>query len=127
MQHNAFAYRPMPLVMLIIILISSAAHIAPAHANAPNPLYLPLITTLATPAQIALDRINYYRQLAGVPAVQLHSALAVAAQNHANYDLINHGDASAWVAGPHGEVAGKPGFTGESSGARENRSRPSPW
>ncbi len=118
MQHNAFAYRIMPIVMLIIFLITSAARIAPAHANEPTLLYLPLITTPATPAQIALGRINYYRQLAGVPSVQLHSALAAAAQNHANYDLLNHGDPSAWVAGPHGEVVGKPGFTGESSGAR---------
>jgi Cysteine-rich secretory protein family len=116
MRHNTFYY-VIPLVMLISLIISIAP-IVPAHADQATALYLPVIRTPKSAAQLASERVNEYRKLAGAPAVQLHAALTVAAQNHAQYDLLNEGDPSAWSAGPHSEVAGKPGFTGESSGAR---------
>jgi hypothetical protein len=103
---------------MFTLLIITAISTVPAHADQATTLYLPVIRTPKSAAQLASERVNEYRQLAGAPAVQLHDALTVAAQNHAEYDLLNYGDPSAWSAGPHGEVAGKPGFTGESSGAR---------
>lgn len=45
-------------------------------------------------------------------------ALVTAAQRHADYDLLNTPDASAWALWPHGEVAGKPGFSGTWPGDR---------
>ena len=102
----------------ILALVAIAAISASARAISSTTIYLPLIATPPTAAQLARDRINAYRQLAGAPPLQLHPALALAAHNHARYDLLNYGDPSAWRLGPHGEVAGKPGFTGESSGAR---------
>ena len=103
---------------MFTLLIITAISTVPAHADQATTLYLPVIRTPKSAAQLASERVNEYRKLAGAPAVQLHAALTVAAQNHAQYDLLNYGDPSAWSAGPHGEVAGKPGFTGESSGAR---------
>jgi uncharacterized protein YkwD len=113
-----FARRSLLVLFMMLALLISALWLAPAQAEQIDLHYLPLVTTPKTPAQRAADRINFYRQLAGVPLLQLHSALLVAAQSHAAYDLLNHSDPSAWTAGPHGEVAGKPGFSGESSGAR---------
>lgn len=96
----------------------------PIKATDANRIYLPMATDRATSAsqfpvvQAALDRINHYRSLAGVRSVQAHPALSAAAQNHAAYTILNDGDPSAWVNGPHGEVAGKPGFTGSMPGDR---------
>jgi hypothetical protein len=70
---------------------------------------------IGSPEQIVLDRINFYRTLAGAPQLQLHPALLQAAQYHADYYLLNYADADAMAYGPHGEVAGKPGFTGRAS------------
>src|SRR6266545_8237173 len=124
MQYNTALHIRSFVTLAVILLLAAAMPARPLKADTTYHLYLPLIThneTSATPilpTQAALTRINYYRQLAGAPLLQVHPALTTSAQNHANYDLLNHGDPSAWVAGPHGEVAGKPGFTGESSGAR---------
>lgn len=118
MSHVTYAERSMLIMLLMLTLCASAAWIAPAHASPTTTRYLPVVMTPKTAAQQASERVNYYRQLVGAPLLQLHPALTTAAQNHANYDLLNHDDPSAWTAGPHGEVAGKPGFTGESSGAR---------
>jgi uncharacterized protein YkwD len=73
---------------------------------------------ISTAAQQALDRMNVYRMQAGVAPLRLHPALVAAAQNHATYSLLNHADPAAWTNGPHGEVAGKPGFTGKVAGER---------
>jgi hypothetical protein len=94
-----------------------------AHANSNPPIYLPLIMnsvqqTATPPEQMALDHMNFYRTLAHSPPMQLHPALVMAAQHHANYYLFNANDASAWQYGPHGEVAGKPWYTGRTSGDR---------
>jgi uncharacterized protein YkwD len=56
--------------------------------------------------QKALDRINYYRALAGVPPAHLDPALMQSASSHANYVKLN-----GWSE-THNESAGKPGFTG---------------
>jgi len=63
-------------------------------------------------ARQALSQTNVYRARSGVLPLQLHSAIVAAAQNHATYHMLNYADPSAWANGPHGEVAGKPGFTG---------------
>ncbi len=57
--------------------------------------------------------MNLYRTRAGLTPLQLHDTMNAAAQNHANYQQLNHFDSSAWEFGGHGEVAGKPGFTGK--------------
>ena len=69
-------------------------------------------------AQQALDRVNLYRNQAGVVPLRSHSAIVDAAQNHANYHMLNFNDQSAWIYGPHREVEGKPGFTGRTAGDR---------
>ncbi len=74
--------------------------------------YRQFSASLSPAAQQALDRLNVYRVRAGVIALRLHLAIVAAAQNHANYHMLNYADASAWTNGPHGEVPGKPGFTG---------------
>ncbi len=106
------------ILLALFTICLSTARLAPARAEQGAHLFLPVITEPPTAAERATERINVYRQLAGAPPLRLHPALAVAAQSHATYTLLNHNDPSAWSAGPHGEVLGKPGFTGESSGAR---------
>jgi len=67
----------------------------------------------SSPAEIAIEHLNLFREYAGVPAVVLHMAAVVAAQNHVDYHLSNSNqDQTAWLYGPHGEVDGKPDFTG---------------
>jgi len=90
----------------------------PLVAKSGTPTTLPTPLPGAPPEQLALDRINAYRALAGVPLVESHVALLAAAQHHADYDLLNYSDPTAWNAGPHGEVQGKPGFTGAMPGDR---------
>lgn len=112
------------LVSLVLLMMQPATH---SHADGPVLLWLPLVLSNAPATvplagtlreQIALDHINAYRALAGVQRVAPHPALLAAAQHHADYDLRNHGDPAAWTNGPHGEVAGKPGFSGIMPGER---------
>ena len=63
--------------------------------------------------QTALGRVNFYRQKVGVAPCTLNPALVQAAQAHADYFRQN-----APLADPHGETAGKPGFTGADFFAR---------
>jgi len=70
-------------------------------------------TTFPEPARQAADRLNGYRALVEAVPVRLHAAIITAAQNHANYYLLNHNDPGAWTYGYHGEVEGKPGYTGK--------------
>jgi uncharacterized protein YkwD len=65
------------------------------------------------PVRQAVERINDYRAIAGVPPVERQTTIVQAAQNHANYYLQNLNDSSAWSYGVHGEVADKPGYTGQ--------------
>ncbi len=81
-------------------------------------VYLPLVSrsenqySFPEASQQALERANLYRARAGVMLLCLHPAIVTAAQNHANYYMLNHDDPSAWEYGAHGEVEGKPGYTG---------------
>lgn len=68
--------------------------------------------TFPDPARQAAERLNGYRDLVGIVPLRLHTAAVNAAQNHAQYHMLNHGDPGAWTYGPHGEVEGKPGYTG---------------
>jgi len=129
MQHTIFSkrIRLLSLMTLLCYLVQIASPAHQASAGEMHTILLPLIVKHAPtipalpntpPEQIALDRINAYRVLAGVPRAELHVALLAAAQHHASYDLLNYGDQPAWIYGPHGEVSGKPGFTGQMPGDR---------
>ncbi len=63
--------------------------------------------------QAALNRVNQYRKQAGVAATALEPSLVQAAQAHADYLAQNSS-----FNDPHGEQAGKPGFTGADFFAR---------
>lgn len=121
MQQHIFT-APRLLLLVVFVTVLAAPPYRQTKAQQNYLLYLPFVarqtTTAATPQQIALDRINLYRGLAGVQFVQLHPALDAAARSHATYDILNYGDASAWTYGPHGEVAGKPSYTGRMPGDR---------
>lgn len=129
MQHTTFS-KCVRLLRLMLLLCSLVQIASPAHqasASGMHTILLPLIFKQAgatsippntPPEQLALERINQYRVLAGVPRVELHPALLAAAQHHAAYDLLNYGNQAAWIYGPHGEVSGKPGFTGKMPGDR---------
>jgi len=121
--------------ILLVLALALCATVATkpvtwVFADSPYLVRLPLVTkmsvsnTLPTPQpdtppeKLALDRINAYRALAGVPPLEPHVALLAAAQHHADYDLLNQSDPSAWTNGPHGEVNGKPGFSGVMPGDR---------
>jgi uncharacterized protein YkwD len=79
-------------------------------------IFLPVVERAAPPDednQIAIDRVNHYRTLAGVPLLHVNQDIIIAAQNHADYYLLNYADPAAWEYGVHGEVEDKPGFTGQ--------------
>lgn len=59
--------------------------------------------------QTALNRVNFYRQQAGVRPASLHPALVASAQGHADYFRQNF----PLPGNPHVQTPGKPGFTGE--------------
>lgn len=123
MQHAIFSklVRLSFIVALIAGLVWHVSSTDHAKAESDSFVYLPLILRPegpSSPEQAAINHINLYRTLAGAAPVQLHTALVTSARNHANYDILNYGDPSAWVNGPHGEVVGKPGFTGENSADR---------
>lgn len=61
--------------------------------------------------QITLDRVNYHRQLAGLPLVSLNQNLSQAAQAHADYLNLNN------YAG-HDEIPNYQGYTGSTPAER---------
>ncbi|MBE0409178.1 MAG: hypothetical protein IBX69_05530, partial [Anaerolineales bacterium] len=90
------------------------------QANPAFYVYLPVVESSpagsAPPgedAHLAIERVNYYRTLAGVANLQIRETIIEAAENHANYYLLNFADPQAWEYGFHGEVSGKPGFSGK--------------
>jgi uncharacterized protein YkwD len=93
---------------------------APAPPAAPTPpaSASPALAASAPGGQAALDRVNYYRALMGLPPLRLEAALVQAAGAHAAYYRQNAGDGSMAGMGLHQETAGKPGFTGQDWGAR---------
>jgi uncharacterized protein YkwD len=62
--------------------------------------------------QAAVDRINYYRSLAGIPLAHTNDAIRQAAQNHAEYMANNHADPRQAGLGFHEEYSDLAGFTG---------------
>lgn len=67
----------------------------------------------------ALERVNYYRKMTGLPAAPLNAHLNKAAEAHAEYLVTNYGKEIAdknanygAVPDPHGENRSKKGFTG---------------
>lgn len=72
-----------------------------------------MMAITGTVAEQALGRANVYRARVGVMPLLSHPALLQAAENHTNYLVTNYADASAWLYGAHGEVEGKPFFTGK--------------
>jgi uncharacterized protein YkwD len=121
MHHNVLTpARLLILTVLSITLLALTVPVTQTRAEQEQLVYLPLaikhgatLPPTRSPTEQARDRINYYRGLAGVQLLELHPALIQAAQNHANYTTLNATDQSAWSYGPHGEVAGKPGFSGQ--------------
>ncbi len=80
--------------------------------------YLPIIFVApdyiySDEALLAVNRLNSFRLLAGLPPLNLDPAATEAAQHHVTYTALNSGDLSAFTRGPHIEILGKPGFTGE--------------
>jgi uncharacterized protein YkwD len=131
MRSNVFTSHGYALaLMLTLIACFMSIAAPPGHVRAAQGqvIYLPLIMNGAAdiqppsptgaPEEIVRDRINFYRSLAGASQLKLHPTLVQAAQNHANYYLLNYADESAWIYGPHDEVADKPSYTGRSPGAR---------
>src|SRR5215475_9328264 len=132
MHSYAFTSRYFLLLFLLGLIASIMSVLSPtpqALATQNYPVYLPIIRRAATgstqppppngpPEQQVLDRLNYYRTLAGSSLLQLHPTLVTSAQNHANYYLQNVGDSSAWPYGYHTESVGKPGYTGQWPGDR---------
>ena len=133
MCHTMFTTPFLRLALLIVLITCAAGTSSPtplAQAGEEVMTYLPIVmrgkssTTPPPPQptgpveQQALDRLNYYRGIAGAPSLQLHPALVTAAQNHVTYLSLNSNDEAATVYWPHGEVEGKPGYTGRWSGDR---------
>jgi|GEM_PF-1524077 len=83
------------------------------HPNNPDPhkVLLGLLGSEMAPTgpTQALDRINFFRRLVGVPPIGSHPSLIVSAQSHANYLALNGEGRNA-----HLETPGRPGFTGAS-------------
>lgn len=90
---------------------------APAPAATPASSPAAAAPTVPAAAQAAVDRINYYRGLAGLAPLRLDPALTKGAQAHAAYYRLNFADGMAGM-GLHTETAGKPGFTGADWSAR---------
>ncbi|HEX2911883.1 MAG TPA: CAP domain-containing protein [Chloroflexia bacterium] len=95
----AFARRAIAGLMVASMVLSVFAYFPlTVKADSPQP----------TPEQQqALDRVNYYRALAGVPAAHLNPALLQSAGGHALYVSKN-----GWSGDPHGEDPKKEGFVG---------------
>lgn len=74
------------------------------EATAPEPTATP---TVAPSGDVVIDRINYWRAQAGLPALPINPALMQATRSHADYYVLNGG-------GAHTEIPGYPGFTGAS-------------
>ena len=60
-----------------------------------------------------LERLNYYRQAAGLPSVIEASVYSAALAKHTNYMLLNVPTEGLW----HGETPGYPGYTIEGAQA----------
>lgn len=68
----------------------------------------------------ALDRLNYYRGLAGSGFVKLDSGLSNGAQKHANWLVLNNVNLASLGLAAHEEVPGTPGYSLEGYSAGRN-------
>ncbi|MFN8494113.1 MAG: CAP domain-containing protein [Caldilineaceae bacterium] len=94
----------------------------PPLANPVAFVYLPVVqrarvrvasvTAAAVTGDPAIEQVNKYRAQIGALPLQSDPSLVASAQNHANYYLANANDNAAEIYGAHGEVDGKPHFTG---------------
>jgi hypothetical protein len=92
------------LLLALLLTVALPPAISPARAAENSP---------ATAEQrAALERMNAYRQLAGVAPLALHPALERAAVNHATYYMLNASDPALRGLGLHEETPGRPGYTG---------------
>ncbi len=85
-------------------VVTSAHADATGHNVAVDAFAVPSPYSPTPEQQRALARVNWHRQIAGIPPVRASYALNMAAQAHATYDVI-HRDT-------HEEVHSKPGFVG---------------
>lgn len=76
------------------------------------------VTAAAVTGDPAIEQANLYRAKVGALPLQSDPSLVASAQNHANYYLANENDSDAQIYGAHGEVKGKPYFTGQWPGDR---------
>jgi Cysteine-rich secretory protein family len=67
-----------------------------------------------------LDRLNYYRGLAGVGFVSLDPDLSDGAQKHANWLVLNSIQLATVGLAAHEEIPGTPGYTSEGYEAAHN-------
>ena len=65
--------------------------------------------------QRALEYVNYYRILAGIPLLKQNPAINLAAQSHAEFYANNQKDPRLYGLGAHNEPSDLPGFTGENA------------
>ncbi len=99
--------------------LSSTTLVSTVVCLNPPPVPMPDGFTPDADAQAALDHVNEYRDLVGLPPMRLHPNIILAAQNHATYLITNDGNSAAFpdlgrTPSSHGEVEGFPGFTGAS-------------
>jgi uncharacterized protein YkwD len=73
-------------------------------------------STYAGEKKVAFDLINAVRGQCGFGSVAQNAALDAAAVAHTNYNVLNPLDANTVTM--HGEIAGRPGFTGASIAER---------
>jgi hypothetical protein len=88
-------------ISLVILTLTSNP---PPSANAASNSSLP---------ENWLDRLNYYRQVAGLPPVVESSVYSTDLAKHVNYMLLNIPAEGLW----HGETTGRPGYTPEGNQA----------
>lgn len=111
--HSLFLPFVQKSVNTAIAANSSESKVAVQH-SAQHIVEMDATETLSnSSSEQAVARANHYRALAGVAPFQSHPAIATAAAGHINYRLLNYADSSAWTYGAHGQVEGKPGFTGQ--------------
>lgn len=66
----------------------------------------------------ALNRLNHYRSIAGIPPAVSHQAIYMAAQSHANFYANHANDPRMQGLGAHSEFTDLSGYTGSYPGER---------
>lgn len=94
-----------------MVAILTACGGGSAESDNPAPETSNSAAAASSPPQAHLDRLNEIRAATGLPRLERNSALALAAQRHADYQALNG------VSG-HGESPGNPAFSGTGYGDR---------